>query len=126
MKFILLISAFSIISTSSIAATIFQKVPGKDYTYRDRIIQRQILQDMRNRNKPAPLNGLGEEFQGNVEIIENRQTMEKDYMVFVRNCGKVKLNKKSAEEMRQVSQGTRVVLRFGESWKCEVTDWRVF
>lgn len=122
MKLILTLLSLLAISSSAISATLWQKMPGKDYTYRDRLIQRQLIQDLRNKNKPAPLEGNGMEFQGNVEITENKETKEKEYLVYIRNCGKVKLNKKSEEEMKALKSGSKVQLIFGES--CSVQDWK--
>lgn len=127
MKNIILFSCFTVISiTYTHANTLWRKVPGKDYTYRELYYQRQIIQDMRNKNKPAELKGLGEEFQGNVEITENKETKEKEYKVYVRNCGKVKLTNKSESEMKTLKNGSRVILKFNGSWECEVSDWRLF
>ena len=118
------------LTTGSIFAFNYSdKVPGKNYTYRDFLLNRALIRKIQKNSNPNQLNGSGMEFYGTVKITTEEIKKDgggwekkKKYQVYVRNCGNIDLPEKNEDIMKKVFNGTRVKLTLSGS-SCKVSDW---
>ena len=125
----LLILIFILSGTALAQNRFSDRVPGRDYTVREFLLQRALINKLNKTANPPELNGKGMTFYGTVKIRKEQVKQEdgstkeeKKYKVFIRNCGDIELNKKDEDSMKKLKNGTRVKLNLAGS-SCKVTDW---
>ena len=105
-------------------------VPGKDYTYRELLLQRAYTKQLLNSNKEKELDGSGVEYNGNLKIIKEKNKEgkeEKKYYVFRRGCGDIEIKEKENEKkLEKLSNGVRIKFRLSGSRSCDIKGWKVF
>ena len=107
-----------------------RRVPNRDYTVRDLILQRAITRQLLNQNKKPEAKGVGIEFMSAVTIktetkSENGQNITtKKYYVYNRNCGSIQIPEK--EGIDKLKNGQSIKYKFKGMNNCSVEDWRVW
>lgn len=99
-------------------------IPGKDYSLRDIRVYRELIKNSKTGDEKK-LSGAGFEFQGSLQIEENKETKIKKYFSTIRNCGKVELQPLDENSMKKARAGSSITLRFTESRTCLVSDWKI-
>lgn len=103
----------------------YENIPGRNYSWRELQLQRAIIRNQQKiMNPEKELQGQGVDFTGVTEVTTSDTTPPvKTYKVYIRGCGKVDLPDKGEEEMKKLSTGVSVRLRFKGGRSCEVQDW---
>lgn len=126
---IILILFLSISSDLSLAIDYDQKVPGKNYTYRQLLLQRSFTRQLRANSKEPELNGVGVTYNTNLKIkeVEDKEgKMVKKYYLYSRNCGDIEMPEDDKEKLEKIPNGTRLKFRLKGASSCEISDWEKF
>jgi len=118
-----LIIGCSIFFLSSNTFAYNKLLPGKTYSLHDVQIYRSLIKNAKNGNEKQ-LSGSGFEFQGYLQIEENKETKIKKYFTTIRDCGKVELQPLDDATMKKARSGAAITLKFKESRTCIVSDWK--
>lgn len=104
------------------------KVPGKDYTYREYLLQRSLNNQLRNNSKEKELDGLGMTYNGPLKKRTEKDKEGKDvvrYSVYKRDCGNIDFKEEDNEKLKEIPVGTRIKFRL-EGSSCSISDWSKF
>lgn len=123
------LSIFFISTVNNVFAVDYnKKVPGKNYTYRQYLIQRSLYNQLRNNSKEKELDGLGMTYNG---LLKKRTEKDKNgkevvkYSVYKRDCGYIDFPEEENEKLKEISVGTRIKFRLKGS-NCLISDWSKF
>jgi len=115
-------------ANNSFAIDYNTKVPGKDYTYRQYLLQRSLNNQLKNNSKDKELNGLGMTYNGPLKKRTEKDKEGKDiikYSVYKRDCGNIDFKEEDNEKLKEIPVGARIKFRL-EGSSCSISDWSKF
>lgn len=105
-----------------------QKVPGKNYTYRELLLQRSFTKQIRQNSRDKELDGLGMTFNGPLKVkreMDSEGNEKIKYSVYKRDCGDITFKEEENEKLKKIGVGSRIKFRL-EGSNCEISDWEKF
>lgn len=125
--YFLISSIFSNLAIAQI--NLNDKVPNRNYTYRELLLQRAFTRQMMQNSRPKEMEGVGVTSNGIIKIKKEKNKEgkeEKKYLVFKRGCGDIELPDDDKEKLDKLRSGTRIKYRMKATRSCDIASWEVF